>query len=86
LEIVLDEKDKKDAPVKQLYDLEDVPEPIKGLEHQCLSGDKSLVLVATPTRLYVFMGGPTLEAVFASYPDSAGAVLNLASDGSWKDA
>lgn len=73
LEVVLDEKDKRDAPVRQLYDFEDALEPIRGLEHQALQGDKSLVLVATPTRLYVLVGGPTLEAVFASYPESAGA-------------
>lgn len=72
LEITLNEKDKKDGPIKELYDFEDVPEPIQGLEQQTLPGDKTLLLVATPSRLYVFVGGPILEALFASYPDSAG--------------
>lgn len=72
LEISLEEKDKKDGPVKELYNFEDVPEPIRGIEQQDLSGDRLLLLVATPSRLYVFVGGPTSDALFASYPDSAG--------------
>ncbi len=31
------------------------------------------MLVATAGRLYAFAGGPTLEALFAAYPESAGA-------------
>ena len=58
--------------MKELYSFEDVPEPIHGLEQQELPGDRTLVLVATPSRLYVFVGGPTLVALFQSYPDSAG--------------
>ncbi|BDA49156.1 Vacuolar protein sorting-associated protein 18 homolog [Coccomyxa sp. Obi] len=77
LEMNLEEKDKKEAPVKELYNFEDVPEPIHGLEQQELPGDRSLVLVATPSRLYVFVGGPTLEALFQSYPDSAGDLRNF---------
>ncbi len=58
--------------MKELYNFEDMPEPIRGLEQRELPEDRMLVLVATPTRLYVFVGGPTLEALFVSYPDSAG--------------
>ena len=69
----VDEKDKKEAALSQLYDFEDMPEPVSGLHQQPLPGNKTLVLVATPSRLYAFIGGPTLEALFKSYPDSAGS-------------
>ena len=71
LEVILDEKEKRDPPVKPLYSFEDAPERITGLQ-QHLAQQRTLVLVATATRLYVFVGGKDLEPLFASYPPSAG--------------
>lgn len=71
LEVILDEKEKRDLPVKPLYSFEDAPERITGLQ-QHLAQQRTLVLVATATRLYVFVGGKDLEPLFASYPPSAG--------------
>ena len=73
LEVILDEKEKRDLPVKPLYSFEDAPERITGLQ-QHLAQQRTLVLVATATRLYVFVGGKDLEPLFASYPPSAGVV------------
>ena len=70
LEVVLDEKEKRDPLVKALYSFEDAPEKITGLE-QHLAQQRTLVLVATTTRLYVFVGDRDLEPLFASYPESA---------------
>ena len=71
LEVLLDEKEKRDPLVKALYSFEDAPERITGLE-QHTAQQRTLVLVATTTRLYVFVGDRDLEPLFASYPDSAG--------------
>ena len=71
LEVLLDEKEKRDPLVKTLYSFEDAPEKITGLE-QHLAQQRTLVLVATITRLYVFVGDRDLEPLFASYPESAG--------------
>lgn len=72
-EVLLDEKEKRDLPVKTLYSFEDAPERITGLE-QLSSQQRTVVLVATLTRLYVFVGGKDLEPLFASYPESAGMI------------
>ena len=71
LEVLLDEKEKRDPLVKAVYSFEDAPEKITGLE-QHLAQQRTLVLVATTTRLYVFVGDRDLEPLFASYPESAG--------------
>ena len=71
LEVVLDEKEKRDPAVKALYSFEDAPARITGLQ-QHLAQQRTLVLVATVARLYVFVGGKDLEPLFASYPESAG--------------
>ena len=34
---------------------------------QALSGDSLLVIVTTPSQLYVFLGGPGLTGLFAGY-------------------
>ena len=74
LEVVLDEREKRDPPVKALYSFEDVPARITGLQ-QHLAQQRSLVLVATVSRLYVFVGGKELEPLFAAYPESAGKTI-----------
>lgn len=74
LEVVLDEKEKRDPPVKALYSFEDAPEKITGVE-QHRAQQRTLVLVATALRLYVFVGDRELEPLFASYPESAGKSL-----------
>ena len=70
LEVLLDEKEKRDPLVKAVYSFEDAPEKITGLE-QHLAQQRTLVLVATTSRLYVFVGDRDLEPLFASYPESA---------------
>ena len=74
LEVVLDEREKRDPPVKALYSFEDAPARITGLQ-QHLAQQRTLVLVATVSRLYVFVGGKDLEPLFAAYPESAGEAL-----------
>ena len=76
LEVVLDEKEKRDPPVTALYSFEDDPARITGLQ-QHRAQQKTLVLVATVTRLYVFVGCKDLEPLFASYPESAGNTILL---------
>ena len=78
LEVLLDEKEKRDPLVKALYSFEDAPEKITGLE-QHLAQQRTLVLVATAMRLYVFVGDRDLEPLFASYPESAGEPFRHAS-------
>lgn len=34
---------------------------------QVLSGENLLVLAATPTRLFLFLGGPGLKGLFSGY-------------------
>ena len=76
LEVVLDEKEKRDPPVKALYSFEDAPARITGLQ-QHLARQRTLVLVATVSQLYVFVGGKDLEPLFAAYPESAGERLTV---------
>jgi hypothetical protein len=43
---------------------------------QVSEGDAALVLIATPGRLYVFLGGPGLQGAFSGYSSrSLGAQL-----------
>jgi len=72
--LTADERDKRERAAVQLYALEGrARAPITGLQQHALAGGRTLVLVATAGRLYAFAGGPTLEALFAAYPESAGA-------------
>ena len=81
LEATLDEKE-KDKHVKKLYDLSEGEQqqgggggggPISGLAMEAFpdqapeDGDKYLIIAATPTRQYQFIGGPTFERVFERY-------------------
>ncbi len=74
LEVTLEEKEKRDPVVKALYSFEDAPARITGLQ-QHLAQQRTLVLVATAARLYVFVGGKELEPLFATYPESAGKIF-----------
>ena len=79
-EATLDEKE-KDKHVKKLYDLSDSDAgaggggggPISGLAMEAFPDtaagepDKFLIIAATPTRQYQFIGGPTFEKVFERY-------------------
>jgi hypothetical protein len=48
---------------------------------QVLSGESLLALVTTPSRLYVFLGGPGLTGLFSGYASrSVGAQDTLTSD------
>lgn len=74
LEAVFEEegKDKKGRSVKPLHELAEGG-PVVGLSQQFSRDGRLLVLAATPSRLFVFSGGPTLESLFQSYAaNSAG--------------
>ena len=78
LECLLDEKE-KDKHVKKLFDLSEggdgssAPQPISGLHMELFPDlaedepDRFLIIAATPTRQYQFIGGPTFEQIFARY-------------------
>ena len=68
-----DERDKRERAAAPLYAFEGrACAPITGLQQHVLAGGRTLVLVATATRLHAFAGGPTLEALFSAYPESSG--------------
>ena len=68
-----DERDKRERAAAPLYAFEGrACAPITGLQQHALAGRRTLVLVATATRLHAFAGGPTLEALFSAYPESSG--------------
>ena len=70
-EVAVEERDKKEKVVRQLYDRSDQREPFSAVEME-VSGTGSslryLILAATPTRLYVFNGGGSLEITFGRPP------------------
>ena len=68
-----DERDKRERAAAPVYAFEGrACAPITGLQQHALAGGRTLVLVATATRLHAFAGGPTLEALFSAYPESSG--------------
>ena len=92
-EAQLDEKE-KDKHVKKLYDLNEGDGggaggggggPISGLSMEAFPDvpagepDRFLIIAATPTRQYQFIGGPTFEKVFERYA-SMPAFLELPGD------
>ncbi len=69
----VEERDKKERHARPLYDMAERREAIVGAAQQGLPRGRTLLLVATPSRLYVFAGVGSADAVLASYPpDVAG--------------
>lgn len=82
-EMAVDEKDKKEKYIKQLYELTELPEAITGLQMETATVDNATryyVMAVTPTRLYSFTGIGTLETVYASYSDRAVRFMELPGD------
>ncbi len=72
LELQIDEKDKRDRAPKQVFQMPGPPEPIYGLCQHAWSGDRLLVLLATPSQLSVYTGKGTAETLFESYAANPG--------------
>ncbi|KAJ3693670.1 hypothetical protein LUZ60_009150 [Juncus effusus] len=71
-EMAVDEADKREKYVKQLFELTDPPEAITGLQMETTSVGNSVrfyVMAVTATRLYSFTGIGSLETVFARYAE-----------------
>ena len=73
LEMVLEERERREPLPRPLYDLGGPTHPVHGLALAALPHSRTLALVATPSRLLVFAGGPGLEQLFALYPEAPGA-------------
>ncbi|KAJ4729899.1 vacuolar protein sorting-associated protein 18-like [Melia azedarach] len=79
-EMAVDEKDKREKYIKFLFELNELPEAIMGLQMETASlsnGTRYYVMAVTPTRLYSFTGFGTLETVFAGYLDRAVHFMEL---------
>jgi hypothetical protein len=66
--------DGKEKYWKEIFSLQDAAQPICGLECEAFpasgkggSDRRFLIMAATPTRYYEFIGGPTYDALFAHY-------------------
>lgn len=66
--------DGKEKYWKEIFSLQDAAQPICGLEcevfpasSKAASERRYLIMAATPTRYYEFIGGPTYDALFAHY-------------------
>eukprot|EP00249_Psilotum_nudum_P014604 c24909_g1_i1 orf=639-3668(-) len=71
-ETSLDEKDKREKPLKLLYDLTELQEPFVSLQMETTGAGqifRYFIIGVTPTRLYTFTGTGTLEAVFTAYAE-----------------
>ncbi|KAL3688498.1 hypothetical protein R1sor_014807 [Riccia sorocarpa] len=69
-EMSVEEKDKKEKYVNKLFELSEMPEPFVGVQMETVGTGAStryLVVAATPSRLYVFVGSGSLEATFQAY-------------------
>uniref|UniRef100_A0A7S3Z7D3 Pep3/Vps18 beta-propeller domain-containing protein n=1 Tax=Lotharella globosa TaxID=91324 RepID=A0A7S3Z7D3_9EUKA len=66
-EVIVEEGKEKFS--KRLWEIDDGPMPICGLQMDVFPTDntKFFVMAATPTRHYQFIGGPTYEALFSRY-------------------
>lgn len=62
--------------LQKLHELRGEAGPIAGLAQVALAPERRLVLALAGTRLHVFAGGPTLEALFAPYADDGLAGLD----------
>ncbi|MCO5603326.1 hypothetical protein L7F22_057476 [Adiantum nelumboides] len=71
-ETSLEEKEKKEKPLKLLYELTELNEPIIGIQMETSSVGQQVryfFMAITPTRLYSFTGLGSLEATFSAYAD-----------------
>ncbi|KAH7283931.1 hypothetical protein KP509_34G031500 [Ceratopteris richardii] len=70
LETSLEEKEKREKPLKLLYELTELNEPIVGLQMETSSVGsqvRNFLMAVTPTRLYSFTGLGSLETMFSAY-------------------
>lgn len=73
-ETSLDEKEKKEKPLKLLYELSELKEQIVGLQMETSSTGPQVryfLMMVTLTRLYSFTGLGSLEATLAAYANRA---------------
>lgn len=71
-EACVEEKEKKERPLKLLYELTELQEPIVGLQMEMGGTSPHMqyyLMAITPTRLYSFTGLVSLETVFSAYVD-----------------
>ncbi|CAK9261476.1 unnamed protein product [Sphagnum jensenii] len=71
-ETAIEEKDKKEKYVKLLFEITEAPEPFIGVQMETVTTGTAVryfVMAATPSRLYIFQGTTSLEAVFMSYAE-----------------
>uniref|UniRef100_A0A0D9X4Z4 Uncharacterized protein n=1 Tax=Leersia perrieri TaxID=77586 RepID=A0A0D9X4Z4_9ORYZ len=83
IEIAADEADKKEKYVKNLFQLSELQEGIKGLQMETAvvgNATRFYVMAVTPTRLYSFTGIGSLETVFANYTGRAIHFMELPGD------
>jgi len=66
MELHVDEREKKERAFKHLYSVGEGREPISGVCME-LNPERMVVIVATPTRFFVFVGRSSLEETFAAY-------------------
>ncbi|XP_072969864.1 vacuolar sorting protein 18 [Typha angustifolia] len=82
-EMAVDEVDKREKYVKQLFDLTELREAIMGLQMETASignATRYYVMAVTPTRLYSFTGIGSLETMFTSYSDRTVHFMELPGD------
>ncbi|KAJ7548955.1 hypothetical protein O6H91_07G034600 [Diphasiastrum complanatum] len=79
-EVLIEEKDKKEKYVKLLFELTELREPFVGLQMEVVGSGltaRYLVMAVTLTKLYIFSGTGSLEAVFLSYADRVARFTEL---------
>eukprot|EP00884_Botryococcus_braunii_P001644 jgi/Botrbrau1/11480/Bobra.0360s0007.1 len=64
----VEERDKKEGAVKLVYDMSERREAVRGAAQQPLARARTLLLLSTPTRLFVFVGSGTASEVLSTYP------------------
>ncbi|CAM6102948.1 unnamed protein product [Calypogeia fissa] len=79
-ELLVEEKDKREKYVNKLFELTERLEPFVGVQMETVGAGPSvrhLVMAATPSRLYVFVGNGSLELVFQEYSDQVARFTEL---------
>ncbi|BBN08408.1 vacuolar protein sorting-associated protein 18 [Marchantia polymorpha subsp. ruderalis] len=82
-EMSVEEKDKKEKYVNKLFEITEMPEPFIGVQMETVGTGAStryLVLAATASRLYTFVGTGSLEATFQAYENQVIRFTELPGD------
>lgn len=61
----LDERSKREGPCSLLLDFQDRRQAVCSVEQEVLPCGVVVVMIATPSAVYILSGGPGLEGVFA---------------------